>query len=698
MLSHPLPAPTPATTRSHRAGARVDRARVAVLYSGRWFGTGNEIGWHTTEKWAQNHLKYLIEPNNASVFVVASPSNWCGPPGNARETASATLRDAAFQDEVRRAFGGWHDVHAALVPHQEGDPLDGATATGGVQAVQARLRQANMSDERRYGFITAMMRNWRWQYANFARAESLRRVHGPHDWVVRVRLDIQFVRGVPMVLHRPTVGNAHPLANEGAAGGPSRAWRVEDSAAVHASSVAQRHTLYAVGFHAFTPSLMREDTPKVSQCELDDPDERARGYVDTWTMEQLDAGHVPKCTATQSTEAGGGGGGGDSHGLTWHWRDWLFVGSPAAIEPLASMTSRLALMTGSQTRCFGLCQEEQTMLQMISCGVRYAPLGVRVELDRIPCSDGGLVASARRSHKPVGGYQKAIEPLEPTNPPWATPCLACVARPPSSQTTSSSDFLASKAAGTAEGAAAAATGRRMEESGRTLRRGAWLSTAHDATYGKQFKITEVGYWGASSTLVREVNARASRSLDVYEFGVYTGVTMRDMARRVHGFGHLYGFDSFMGLPNETRGEKLEGPHWKPGGFSAADAMGEWRLADLTDKLRTRIRYPNTTLVAGFYSDVLTSTLRSTHPFQPALLVDIDVDLHSSALECLTWLIEEKLLVAGTVVRYDDWRNINQRGGEARAHREVTKRYGITWRNLGKNGQRNSREWQVVSIG
>ena len=107
--------------------------------------------------------------------------------------------------------------------------------------------------------------------------------------------------------------------------------------------------------------------------------------------------------------------------------------------------------------------------------------------------------------------------------------------------------------------------------------GTWLSSTHDESYGKQFKIKRIGYWGASGRLTRFDNSLARRDLDVYEFGVYTGVSMRDIAKRVHGFGHLWGFDSFVGLPQETKGEHLEGSHWKPGGFSAADALGEWKL-------------------------------------------------------------------------------------------------------------------------
>ena len=54
-------------------------------------------------------------------------------------------------------------------------------------------------------------------------------------------------------------------------------------------------------------------------------------------------------------------------------------------------------------------------------------------------------------------------------------------------------------------------------------------------------------------LVSLVNDRASRSLDVYEFGVYTGDRMADFARRMRGFGHLWGFDSFTGFPDEPSG-------------------------------------------------------------------------------------------------------------------------------------------------
>eukprot|EP00966_Prymnesium_polylepis_P024512 564690-Prymnesium_polylepis.3 len=47
----------------------------------------------------------------------------------------------------------------------------------------------------------------------------------------------------------------------------------------------------------------------------------------------------------------------------------------------------------------------------------------------------------------------------------------------------------------------------------------------------------------------------SRRVRRYQFGVYTGGTMRSIAKKVRGFGHLWGFDSFTGLPEETEGAR-----------------------------------------------------------------------------------------------------------------------------------------------
>ena len=75
-------------------------------------------------------------------------------------------------------------------------------------------------------------------------------------------------------------------------------------------------------------------------------------------------------------------------------------------------------------------------------------------------------------------------------------------------------------------------------------------------------------WGGSKRLNSLANAMAQRGRDVYEFGVYTGGSMRGLVQAIHGFGTLYGFDSFQGVPDETPGVRIP-QHWKVGAYSAA---------------------------------------------------------------------------------------------------------------------------------
>lgn len=237
-----------------------------------------------------------------------------------------------------------------------------------------------------------------------------------------------------------------------------------------------------------------------------------------------------------------------------------------------------------------------------------------------------------------------------------------------------------------------------------LRHGVWLSSEHDDAYGPMFKARQIHGYGGSAKLMKLLNAAASPELDVYQFGVYTGGSMKALARKIRSFGHLYGFDSFTGLPEEKMGMKMEGPHWKPGGFSAADALQDWTLPTLLSKIKQHIgMVENVTLIPGYFEQSLKPELARSFAFRPALLVDIDVDLYSSTMSCLSWLFEQRILRPGSYVRYDDWRSILQMHGEGRAHREASLRYNVTWRNLGGGyakgaGSMNSREWQVVSIG
>lgn len=137
---------------NHRGGRA---ARVAILYSGRWFGQGTSIGWATTMQWAQNHLEHVIKPNNASIYLVASSSNWCGPSSEAQQSQGSSSNDAILQRETRAAFRGWPDLHAALIPAQEDVAVDGAYAD------QAKRIMIAGGVTTKHSFVLTMIRNWR---------------------------------------------------------------------------------------------------------------------------------------------------------------------------------------------------------------------------------------------------------------------------------------------------------------------------------------------------------------------------------------------------------------------------------------------------------------------------------------------------------------------------------------------------------
>ena len=195
--------------------------RVAVLYSGRFYGTA-------TPNWFANQLQNLIIPNNASVFFVSDVQNWCNAPANVQtalaEGSAIGFLNAAreFEDQVRRQFAEWGDVHAMLLPetHKQGSALcDTAKAFGqdawwytmpevcrvwpnverSVFMVQRRHANQNIKPMIISPHLGVLMVRWYLQMDHLARAEDLRRAAGPHDVIVRARLDLVLPKPLRLV-------------------------------------------------------------------------------------------------------------------------------------------------------------------------------------------------------------------------------------------------------------------------------------------------------------------------------------------------------------------------------------------------------------------------------------------------------------------------------------------------------------------
>ena len=188
-------------------------------------------------------------------------------------------------------------------------------------------------------------------------------------------------------------------------------------------------------------------------------------------------------------------------------------------------------------------------------------------------------------------------------------------------------------------------------------------------------------------------------MDIYTFGVYTGASLKFW---FDGFDALkistgphWGFDSFEGLPEETEGMALECAAWKPGSFSAADQFGVYSFREVEQKILDHVgpqHADQTKLIKGFFSDSLTETLKEERGMQPALLIDVDVDLYVSCIQCMDWMFRHGLIVPGTVVYYDDVSIVKaDAGGELKAHEELTEKYQVTWRKL------HDSCWEVVDV-
>ena len=225
-----------------------------------------------------------------------------------------------------------------------------------------------------------------------------------------------------------------------------------------------------------------------------------------------------------------------------------------------------------------------------------------------------------------------------------------------------------------------------------LQHGTWQQPNHAASYGNAFNSTKAFRWPTSRGLRERLRRTRRGDLDVYQFGVYTGGSMRNISRTIGQFRRMWGFDSFQGLPTEQDGLHTEGQHWSKGAFSAADALGVWNARMLMDKIFNKIGHPNVTLILGFFNESLPN-MHLAH-LRPALLVDVDGDLYLSAKDCLTWLFKSNLIVPGTLLRYDDWHVIHQpTWGEMKAHDEITKEFNVVWKTV-----EWPNEFEVVSIG
>jgi Macrocin-O-methyltransferase (TylF) len=143
-----------------------------------------------------------------------------------------------------------------------------------------------------------------------------------------------------------------------------------------------------------------------------------------------------------------------------------------------------------------------------------------------------------------------------------------------------------------------------------------------------------------------------------EFGVFTGGTVRLIARRV-GDRIVHGFDSFEGLPEAWSGFNL--------GKGAFDLHG--RLPRVPKNVR---------LHRGWFEDSLPVWLEANPG--AAAFVHVDCDLYSAARTVLSLLADR--IVPGTVIVFDEYFNFpNWEQHEYKAFQEFAAEHSVTYRYL-----------------
>lgn len=116
---------------------------------------------------------------------------------------------------------------------------------------------------------------------------------------------------------------------------------------------------------------------------------------------------------------------------------------------------------------------------------------------------------------------------------------------------------------------------------------------------------------------------------ILEFGVYKGKTIKQLRKTLSDDWIIYGFDSFIGLP-----EDWEGTDQVKHSFSR-----EGMIPDI----------PRVKFMKGWFTETIPVYLQES---QPIALLHIDCDLYSSTKTVLESL--NHLIVPSTVIVFDEW--------------------------------------------
>ena len=180
-------------------------------------------------------------------------------------------------------------------------------------------------------------------------------------------------------------------------------------------------------------------------------------------------------------------------------------------------------------------------------------------------------------------------------------------------------------------------------------------------------------------------------MDVYEFGVFTGGSMLEIAGILGNLklpiSTFWGFDVFTGMPKELA-EPIFQDDWdpdkKPDTFNAVLHTGSAGPEQVAAKIEYDTQNVFNYLLSPTKARVIPGLVEQSLPtltgLKPAFYVDFDMDIYSPTYAAFDYLMANKLIVPGTIIGYDDWGGTPDYetfgNGESRAHKEITEKYGL----------------------
>ena len=180
--------------------------------------------------------------------------------------------------------------------------------------------------------------------------------------------------------------------------------------------------------------------------------------------------------------------------------------------------------------------------------------------------------------------------------------------------------------------------------------------------------------------------------DIYVFGVWSGMSLNFEVKYLENkkieYRKIFGFDSYEGFPEEED-QKYNIVGMEKGEFSSSKLYNTTPI-QAAKIIKEGINSDQLVLVPGYFSDSLTKQLIKKQKMLPASFIDVDADLYSSTQQCLEFMFSNDLIVADTVIYFDDSGTTDKyKGGESLAWQEIVRKYEVKYTQIFTIGSQQS---------